>query len=139
VSRRAKYPIAIINQLLQIFGPRLGIGYDIACSFSATIAKSSIAPLAHQQSLRLCVPSFHGYAHNRACQLDWHPLYVKGFGIEDLEGCERIFSNLNGVAQLTQHGSRFHRHQSIDMALAQWDEDKEFELSMYKFGVDGKQ
>ena len=61
---RAKYGLAIINELLIVFGKGLGLGYDIACSFKATIQKSSIVVAAAELQLHLCVPSFHGFAHN---------------------------------------------------------------------------
>ena len=80
----AKYPVVTINHALNIFDDGLGIGYNIGCSFSATIAKSSIAQKAHNKNLCLVVPAFHGYAHRQLCQLFFHPLYVTGFGIEIL-------------------------------------------------------
>lgn len=127
----AKYGLAIINELLQVFGKGVGLGYDIACSFKATVQKSSIATAAAELQLRLCVPSFHGFAHNRWCQLHNHPLYITCFGIEDLEICERIFSASNGCAKLTRHATRFHRLQFLDMHFTQWDEDKYAELSEF--------
>ena len=39
--------------------------------------------------------------------------YVKGLGIEDLEGGERFFSVSNGMASSTRYASRFHRQQKI--------------------------
>ncbi|KAG1830507.1 hypothetical protein DFJ58DRAFT_658103, partial [Suillus subalutaceus] len=40
------------------------------------------------------VNSFHGHAHNRCCQLQYHTLYQEGLGIKDkdLETCEHVFS-----------------------------------------------
>ena len=58
----AKYGLAIINQHLTVFGKGLVLGYDIACYFSATVYKSSIAAAAAHLQLHLCVPSFHGFA-----------------------------------------------------------------------------
>jgi Kyakuja-Dileera-Zisupton transposase len=121
--------LAIIDRLLKVYGKDLGIGYDIACSFLTTVAKSSISPATREQALQLVVPAFHGYAHNCACQLDHHPSYVVGFGLEDFEGCERIFSSSNFLARLTRHATHFHQHQSIDMRFSQWDENKYVELS----------
>ena len=43
---RVKYGLAIINELFTVFGKGLGLGYDIACSFNATVQKSSIAAAA---------------------------------------------------------------------------------------------
>ncbi|KIM74378.1 hypothetical protein PILCRDRAFT_828356 [Piloderma croceum F 1598] len=129
----AKYPLAIIDRLLRVYGKDIGLGYDIVCSFLATIAKSSLSAVAREKALQLVVPAFHGYAHNCACQLGHHPLYVVGFGIEDFEGCERIFSSSNFLARLTRHATRFHRHQSMDMHFTQWDEDKYTELTTFLF------
>ncbi|KAF8462507.1 hypothetical protein JB92DRAFT_2160816 [Gautieria morchelliformis] len=70
---------------------------------------------ANANGLRIVVPAFHGHAHNRLCQLSYHILMSKGFGLEDLETCERVFSGSNSVAQLTRHATPFHRRQFIDM------------------------
>lgn len=36
--------------------------------------------------------AFHGYAHARECQIDYHPRIADvGMGLEDFEGCERLF------------------------------------------------
>lgn len=97
------------------------IGYDIGCAFKKTVEKSSIGPTV---SLRFVIPSMHGFAHNRACQLGHHPNYVPGAGLEDFETCERIFSASNECARLTRHATAFHRHQSLDAHFKQWDRDK---------------
>jgi hypothetical protein len=119
-----------VNQVLDVFKDRPGLGYDIGCSFTQTVAKSSIATKANAKGLRLVVPAFHGYAHKRLCQLSFHPLFVSGFGIEDLETAERIFASFNGLANITRYASRFHRHQAIDLYAQQHDEDKYQELCM---------
>ncbi|OAX32389.1 hypothetical protein K503DRAFT_702095, partial [Rhizopogon vinicolor AM-OR11-026] len=42
-------------------------------------------------NLRMMVGAFHGHAHNRRCQIDWHPTYIKGTRHSEGEGCEHIF------------------------------------------------
>ena len=121
---RAKYPLAHTARIMQFYGTDLAIGYDIACSFATTVKNSSLASCAHNLRLRFVVPAFHGYAHNRRCQLSWHPLYLKGFGIEDLKVCERVFKGSNVLAGITCHATHFHRQQAIDMYFHQHDEDK---------------
>ena len=101
VYDRVKYGLTIINQLLLVFSKGLGLDYDIACSFKATIKKSSIAEAAAELQLCLCMPSFHGFAHNWWCQVHNHPLYLCCFRLEDLEICEDVFSASNGCAKLT--------------------------------------
>jgi len=49
---------------------------------------------------------------------------MTGFGLEDMETCERMFSAFNGLAPVTRYSSSFHRHQAIDMFAHQWDDDK---------------
>ena len=87
-----KYLLAITNQLLTNYGSHIALGYDIMCAFHVTLGCSSITKKACDASLTGIVLSFHGYAHNQACQLDWHPLHVDGTGLEDFEECERTFS-----------------------------------------------
>jgi len=72
----------------------------------------------------MVVGSFHGHAHNRGCQVNWHPLHVKGMGHANFEGCERVFLSSNHLAPGTHHASTFHRHQAIEEHFAFWDEDK---------------
>jgi hypothetical protein len=121
---RAKYPLAQLDKFLKTYGTGLAIAYDIACAFSITVNNSSLGPQARVRLLHFIVQAFHGYAHNRACQLKWHLLYVKGFGIKDLEVCERVFKGSNALAGVTHHATHFHRQQAIDMYFHQHDEDK---------------
>ncbi|EGN92820.1 hypothetical protein SERLA73DRAFT_15709, partial [Serpula lacrymans var. lacrymans S7.3] len=84
------------------------IGYNIGCLFAKTISHSSLSNQAESKNLMMAVNSFHGHAHNCTCQLTKHPLYLKGFGLEDMEMCEQIFSSSNGTAHVIQHASHFH-------------------------------
>ncbi|KAG1742887.1 hypothetical protein EDB19DRAFT_1894855 [Suillus lakei] len=105
----AKYPLATMSKLLDIFGDNQAIGSNIGCSLSKTAA---------QHKLLLSVNAFHGHAHNRKCQLQFHPMYLCGFGLEDLETCERIFASSNAF---------------LDLHFDQWDTDKYFELNLGRF------
>lgn len=110
------------------------IGYDIGCGFSVTAGRSAkLGPKLHPTQTRFCVGSFHGYAHCRSCQLDWHPQYVEGCGLEDFETCERIFSESNSLAASTHHASTFHRRQAILNHFKRWNMDKYAELSISFF------
>jgi hypothetical protein len=125
----AKYGLATIDRLLQVFGDDQAIGCDIACSFMTTVRNSSLRNRAHNHRLTMALNAFHGHAHGRSCQLHWLPLHLPGFGLEDMETCERVFSASNAVARLVRHSSYFHYMQFIDLHLQQWDEDKYCELS----------
>ncbi|KAF8141802.1 hypothetical protein EV363DRAFT_1392219 [Boletus edulis] len=82
----AKYPLAIINRLLSVYGLNGGCAYDIGCAFSKTVSTSSIGPQVQALGLWFMVGAFHGHAHNRLCQLDWHPTYIEGTGNTEGEG-----------------------------------------------------
>ena len=56
---------------------------------------------------------------------------ASGFGLEDLETCERVFAGSNAVARLTRHATAFHRRQFIDMYFRQWDAEKYENLGEY--------
>ncbi|KAJ7825761.1 hypothetical protein B0H14DRAFT_3088555 [Mycena olivaceomarginata] len=115
----AKYGLAITNQLLQAFGPDLGIGYG--CGFSSTVRDLPLGPLAEAMNLKMLVGAFHGHAHNRSCQLKHLETYVLGLGLEDLEICERFFSKSNGLVWAIRYASVFHRRQAIVTYLVHMD------------------
>ncbi|KIL54725.1 hypothetical protein M378DRAFT_92014 [Amanita muscaria Koide BX008] len=119
-----KYPLAITNWLIDMYGTNIMLGYDIMCAFSITLERSSIGKKARDANLKGIVPSFHGYAHNRACQLEWHPLYTNGVGLEDFEECEHTLSQSNQLAAVTRLATPYHRHQQINEFFLHHDQDK---------------
>lgn len=123
---RAKYGLAITNHVLETHTkPKPALASDIGCAFKKTIAASRlVGPIAAERELFVLVNAFHGWAHNRACQCEHHPLYTIGMGIEDLEGMERLFSSTNNVTPTVRHASRFHWLQAYDLHFQQWDADK---------------
>jgi KDZ transposase-like protein len=96
-----------------VFGRDLALGYDIGCRFKTTLANSPLGNKARENNHRCLVGAFHGHAHNRLCQSQFLATYVKGLGLEDLEGCERFFSKSNALAGSTRYTSAFHRRQAI--------------------------
>ena len=125
----AKYALAIVDRLIDIIGSKIGCTYDIGCAFLKTLERSSLSEKVKNALFHLMVGAFHGHAHNRACQLEWHPLYIKGTGHSDGEGCEHVFASSNDLARGTRHASRFHRHQAIEEHFTFWDQDKYANLS----------
>ncbi|KAJ7733222.1 hypothetical protein DFH07DRAFT_723123, partial [Mycena maculata] len=119
-----KYPLAMIKRLLDRYGKDIGLGYDIMCAFFKTLLHSSLGSRVVAMRLRGVVPAFHGHAHNRACEVGWHPLYVEGVGLEDFEECERTFSQSNQLARITRLCQRFHRQQALDEHFDFHDLDK---------------
>ncbi|KAF8137983.1 hypothetical protein K438DRAFT_2030893, partial [Mycena galopus ATCC 62051] len=94
----AKYPLAVVKELLDTFGMRLGAGYDVGCHFGTTVANSG---LGEERGRRTT--------------------YVEGMGLEDLEGCERFFSRSNGLAKSCRYAIRFHRQQEITTYAKHFD------------------
>jgi hypothetical protein len=119
-----KYPLAIVNRLLDGYGADVGIGYDIWCAFVKILMKSSLGAKTIALGLQGVVPAFHGHAHNRSCQVHWHPMYMEGVGLEDFEECERTFYKSNELASITRLSTPFHRHQQIDEHFHFHDLDK---------------
>lgn len=132
VCASAKYPLALLNHVLDNLGDDLGIGYDIGCGFAETADRSKmVGPKVRSRRAKITPNAFHGWLHHRLCQVQHHPLYQDGYGIEDLEEMERIFSSSNNVARCTRFASIFHWMQFFDLHFSQWDSDKYEELSMY--------
>ena len=119
-----KYPLANVKQLYNEFGSDICLAYDIMCAFWMTLSKSSLGAETVAFRLQGIVPAFHGHAHNRGCQVHWHPLYVEGVGLEDFEECERTFSHSNELASVTRLSTPYHRHQHINKHFYFHDLDK---------------
>lgn len=89
----------------------------------------SLREQAAQLLIQFVLNTFHGYTHNRLCQLRYHPIYRIGMGLEDLESCERVFSASNSVSRVIRHASYFHWHQFLDLHFMQWNEDRSTDAS----------
>ncbi|KAK0471454.1 hypothetical protein IW261DRAFT_1571959 [Armillaria novae-zelandiae] len=83
-GEQAKYPLAVVSKLLEVFGEQLRLGYDIGCKFGGTVNWSPLGELAR---------------HKKLCVLLQHlGTYLTGLGLEDLETLERFFSKSNTLA-----------------------------------------
>ncbi|GBE83749.1 hypothetical protein SCP_0508050 [Sparassis crispa] len=100
-GKLAKYPLAIISRVLEVFGEKSLCGYDIGCSFEGTICRSSLGLEWQHHGCRCCVNAFHGYSHNYRCQTTNHPNAIIGMSLEDLETLERVFSRSNELTPIT--------------------------------------
>ncbi|KAI0629625.1 hypothetical protein C8Q77DRAFT_1065128, partial [Trametes polyzona] len=136
-----KYALAHVDRLMEIYGYNIKIAYDVACAFFKILLRSSLGPRVASLKVSGVVPAFHGHSHNRACQVDWHPLYQDGVGKEDFEGCECLFSESNLLAPGTRLSTVFHRHQAIEQFMGFWSEQKhadsgKFILDNYRQALD---
>jgi hypothetical protein len=119
-----KYPIAVVNWLLDQYGEDIGLGYNIMCAFIKTLLRSSLGAKTVGLRLQGIIPAFHSHAHNRACQVYWHPMYMEGVRLQDFEECERTFYKSNELASITHLATPFHRQQQIDEHFFFHDLDK---------------
>ncbi|KAJ7119405.1 hypothetical protein C8R44DRAFT_624749 [Mycena epipterygia] len=119
-----KYPLAMVKWMLDHYGGDIGLGYDIMCAFWKTLKRSSLGAKVTAMRWQGVVPAFHGHAHNRPCQIGWHPVYVDGVGLEDFEECEHTFSLSNHLAASTRLATTFHRQQQINEHFQFHDQDK---------------
>lgn len=114
----------MIEKLIDDHGEDVKVGYDIFCAFVKTLQSSCLGEKVVKFNLTGVVPAFHGWAHSRDCQLEWHPLYMDGVGIEDFEESERVFSRSNDLAPTTRLSTRYHRRIQIEEHFDFHDEDK---------------
>ncbi|CAO3657008.1 unnamed protein product [Mucor hiemalis] len=97
-----KYALAAVeNALKDTHNPEVKIGlmYDIIC-----LSKKQIEETFPDISERAiyAVSVFHAFAHIMSCQMKYHPKYINGFGRTDGEGCERLWSYLNGFIPISR-------------------------------------
>ncbi|CAE6464894.1 unnamed protein product [Rhizoctonia solani] len=124
-GEQAKYPLAIIDKLMSVYGPDIMMGYNIGCTFKGTAEWSPLlGQRVKEMGFDMCLGSFHGPAHNRLCQLRNHPHNREGNGLSPLENAEQIFSSSNRIASLVRLASKYHRQQCIHMHFNAWDEDQ---------------
>lgn len=114
----------MLSKVLETHPPNTIGGYDIGCSFTSTVKRSSLKNLFEEKKARLCVNAFHGYSHSYLCQLKFHPSIIRGMGLEDLETMERIFSSSNQLASVIRYASSYRRRLFIEAFFKQWDADK---------------
>jgi len=104
---QCEYPLACVETLLAAFGEDMVGCSTVAARFKTTLNNSPLGPRARQLRQTCLVGAFHGHAHNRLCQLPHRQPYVKGLGLEDLEGCASgAFSTSNALAaalRICQH------------------------------------
>ncbi|KAJ3530902.1 hypothetical protein NM688_g7648 [Phlebia brevispora] len=127
----AKYPLAIVNKVLDTHETKTAGAFDIGCAFSSTIKRTSLGPKFQEKEGFLCVNAFHGYSHNYQCQLKFHPSVIEGMGLEDLETMERIFSSTNRLASVTRYMWSYRWRLFIETYLEQWDDEKYANLGVF--------
>lgn len=59
-------------------------------------------PTLENGEAKVAVGVFHAYAHSMACQVNYNPRFLKGFGLTDGEGLERLWSYLGEFVPITK-------------------------------------
>ncbi|KAF9506765.1 hypothetical protein BS47DRAFT_1272504, partial [Hydnum rufescens UP504] len=129
-----KYPLACVDQVSQLYGSDTCMGYDVGCSFASTAKYSQLGPCLLSQGMSFIVSSFHGYAHNHLCQLNWLSLYHNGVGMEDFKGYEQIFSASNALSCVTHYASPYNHCQVITLHFEKWNNEKHANLADFIIG-----
>ena len=113
--------------MLDAFGFDISGGYDIGCKFGITLRCSLLGHQSKHLNYKALVGSFHGHVHNRLCQLKFLATYVKGMGLEDLEGGECFFSKSNALASSIRHAGTFNRKQKIVEFTKHMDQNETYQ------------
>lgn len=108
-----KYPLATVEALLNVFSTGIGGGCDIRCQFHAILAHVAWGTMLRQS----IIPPWLGYfivmPITTYASFFYLVTYVKGMGLEDLEGCECFFSRSNTLVSSVRYASVFHQHQEV--------------------------
>ncbi|SCZ89622.1 BZ3500_MvSof-1268-A1-R1_Chr9g10494 [Microbotryum saponariae] len=129
----SKYPLALIQQVREAFSPgdRLLIGYDTGCVLAKTFetaesiekgqrdpdASSASGQAAAKPAVTFCCGVWQGYTHSHPCQLQSHPRFIDAAGLEDFEGCEQLWSFLDGFAGSTRLATKYNRRSTLHHAI----------------------
>ncbi|KAI9499500.1 hypothetical protein BDB00DRAFT_794226 [Zychaea mexicana] len=89
--------------------------YDVGCKLRTALKKTP--ELKDIEDVPIAVGIFHITGHNAACQIQFHPRLVKGFGMIDGEWLERMWSYLNGFVSITRTMSSLNRRLTLTIAL----------------------
>ncbi|XP_028983462.1 uncharacterized protein LOC114842115 [Betta splendens] len=129
-GERLAYPMYIIKELLtrnQGKNLNLHVIYDIACVLSSHMHKKAEAM---QQGVSLAVPAFHVFGHKLQCQVLYSTRRLKGFGLTDGEGMERLWSFLRRFARITKEMSPSHRLDLLTEALLYYGRRKTADIEV---------
>ncbi|XP_040927240.1 uncharacterized protein LOC114857791 isoform X2 [Betta splendens] len=85
---------------------------------------------AMQQGVSLAVPAFHVFGHKLQCQVLYSTRRLKGFGLTDGEGMERLWSFLRRFARVTKEMSPSHRLDLLTEALLYYGRRKSADIEV---------
>ncbi|KAI8142642.1 hypothetical protein BJV82DRAFT_516081, partial [Fennellomyces sp. T-0311] len=133
-GEKFKYPLAVLDVILQKYGSNVNIMYDIACRFESSfkVSESWLKYIINNlESVKMAVTVFHAYAHSMSCQVKYHPWYIEGMGLTDGEGLERLWSYLGGFVAITRQMSAKRRLSTLINGLTYYKHDRIYGLRKY--------
>ncbi|KAF7967191.1 hypothetical protein HWV62_35590 [Athelia sp. TMB] len=141
----SKCPLACAEKLLDIFGEGLATGFDVGCRFKITLGRSPLGGLARQLHHTCLVGAFHGHAHNRLCQVSHLATYVRGLGLEDLEGSSFLLNNYKQALGILETGPPALAQAMVDLGITgsseaifeKWLEEEKEYLEWFAEGARG--
>ncbi|KAI7852183.1 hypothetical protein BDC45DRAFT_189788 [Circinella umbellata] len=87
------------------------VGYKLRTSLERTECLASI------KNVLIAVGIFHIIDHAPLCQLSFHPRINSGWGLQDGEHLERVWSTLSGFISMTRTMSSLNRRLTLTIAL----------------------
>ncbi|CAO3644813.1 unnamed protein product [Mucor hiemalis] len=123
-----KYALAAVeNALKDTYNQEVKIGlmYDIICLSKKQIENTF--PKIDERAI-YAVSVFHAFAHIMSCQMKYHPKYINGFGHTDGEGCERLWSYLNGFIPISRSMTKDNRRFLLTDAVEHFNTKKMLEI-----------
>ncbi|XP_022803807.1 uncharacterized protein LOC111341120, partial [Stylophora pistillata] len=98
--------------------------YDIACLLAHHLKESLL------EGVDVAIPIFHCYGHKASCQIQYSPRRIKGTGLTDGEGVERLWSFLRRFSSVTKEMSAHKRTDVLTDGLLHYAQHL-----YHKFGV----
>ncbi|KAG2225343.1 hypothetical protein INT45_005587 [Circinella minor] len=118
------YILSCLKQVVQMlhYGPNIKVCYDVGCKLTTSLEKTE--SLTCIKDVPIPVGIFHILNHRPACQLTCHPRVNAGWGLQDGEHLERMWSNLSGFISMTRSMSSLNRRLTLSTALEFYAQQK---------------
>ncbi|KAI9472882.1 hypothetical protein BDB00DRAFT_897908, partial [Zychaea mexicana] len=100
---------------MPLYGSDIRIMYDVGCKIRKALQETEC--LDSIKDVPIAVGIFHITGHSPECQIHFHPRLKEGWGIQDGEHLERLWSFLNGFVAMTRNMSSLNRRLTLTIAL----------------------
>ncbi|KIK16302.1 hypothetical protein PISMIDRAFT_15932 [Pisolithus microcarpus 441] len=110
-GEQQKYSVALTEHLFSLIPleANVVILYDVGCVLARSLMKYDILSPNLTSRIQFTTTAMHAYGHEWACQLIYNPRIIKGLGLSDGEGMERLWSRfirLIGIEHSSLHQCR---------------------------------